>query len=207
MAAISTIWVLPFWFLRPPTIGLTLPFQPTTMPYVDLYSQPNYASIFYMTNSQFNNVGGFCPNKPTAVILHPSFLDSTWLAFQFADPRLSGPYNLIAFDMRSCGQSSCRLDARHDSWVDAADLALCFQVCQVPNRLGKKEQKLNPGLEVTSFTESYSCFRSHIRELCSTVCCFVRYFSSVSELDFNKRIRFPEMCLSLTLVNVPSPMA
>ena len=177
------------------------------MPYVDLHSQPSYASIFYITNSQFNNVGGFCPNKPTVVILHPTFLDSTWLAFQFADPRLSGPYNLIAFDMRSCGQSSCRLDARHDSWVDAADLALCFQVCQVPTRLGKKEQELNPEVEAASSAKSYSCFRILICELCSTICCFVRYFLSVSELDFNKRVRFSEMCLSLTLVNVPSPTA
>ena len=153
------------------------------MPYVDLHSQPGYASIFYITNTQFNNVGGFCPTKPTAVILHPSFLDTTWLAFQFADPRLSGPYNLIAFDMRSCGQSSCRLDARHDSWVDAADLALCFQVCQV-HQTRKKEQELNSGVDVASSTKSYSCFRSHICELCSTVCCFVRYFLSVPELDF-----------------------
>ena len=142
MAAISTIWGFALFVTEfgPSLVLRNAPFfslHPTTMPYVDLHSQPNYASIFYITNSQFNNVGGFCPTKPTAVILHPSFLDSTWLAFQFADPRLSGPFNLIAFDMRSCGQSSCVLDARHDSWVDAADLALCFQVCQVLTKLNK----------------------------------------------------------------------
>lgn len=110
------------------------------MPYVDLYSKPDYASIFYTTNAEFHNIGGFNPDKPTVVILHPLFLDSTWLGLQFADPRLNGPYNLIAFDMRTCGQSSCRLNARHDSWVDAADLALCFQVCQYPSKLAKKQK-------------------------------------------------------------------
>lgn len=174
------------------------------MPYVDLHSQPNFASIFYTTNSQFKNVGGFCPNKPTVIILHPLFLDSTWLSLQFADPRLSGPYNLIAFDMRSCGQSSCRLNPRHDSWVDAADLALCFQVC---TKLRERNRNSILGVEVASSAKSYSCFRSHICKLCPTVCCFVRYLLSVSDFSFNKWVRFPEMCLSLTLVNVPSPTA
>lgn len=129
----------------------------------------NYASIFYTTNSTFHNVGGFDPDKPTVVILHPLFLDSTWLGLQFGDPRLTRPYNLIAFDMRSCGQSSCSLNARHDSWVDAADLALCFQRLHLPP--------------------------SHILALeAISVNCALRF-----------AVLFPEMCLSLTLVNVPSP--
>ena len=105
-------------------------FLPTVlMPYIDLQSKPDYASIFYTTNTTYRNISGFHPDKPTVVILHPLLLDSSWLCLQFGDPRLNDAYNLISFDMRSCGRSFCRLDARHDSWVDAADLALCFQVC------------------------------------------------------------------------------
>ncbi|KAF8803747.1 hypothetical protein BYT27DRAFT_7195087 [Phlegmacium glaucopus] len=138
------------------------------MPYVDLHSEPDYASIFYTTNTEYHNVGGFDPDKPTVVLLHPLFLDSTWLNLQFEDPRLKS-YNLIAFDMRSCGQSSCRLDARHDSWVDAADLALCFQRLYLPP--------------------------SHILALeAISVNCALRF-----------AVLFPEMCISLALVNVPSP--
>lgn len=98
------------------------------MPYVDLESSDDYASIFYTTNTQFGNVGGFDPAKSTIVMLHPTLLDSSWLDNQFGDPRLNGNYNLIAFDMRVCGKSSCRPSGRHDSWVEAADLAFCFQV-------------------------------------------------------------------------------
>lgn len=98
------------------------------MPYVDLYSSTDYASIFYATNTPHANVGGFDPEKPTIVILHPVFLDSTWLDLQMGDIRLNAQFNLITFDMRSAGQSTCRPSGRHDNWVDAADLAFCFQV-------------------------------------------------------------------------------
>lgn len=98
------------------------------MPFVDLHSRDDYASIFYATNTAFNNVSAFDPEKPSIIALHPLFLDSTWLDNQFGDPRLSGHYNVIAFDMRTCGRSRCRSSGRHDSWVDAADLAFCCQV-------------------------------------------------------------------------------
>lgn len=98
------------------------------MPCVDLYSSADYASIFYTTNTPHANVGGFDSEKPTIVILHPVFLDSTWLDLQMGDIRLNAQFNLIAFDMRSAGQSTCRPSGRHDNWVDAADLAFCFQV-------------------------------------------------------------------------------
>jgi pimeloyl-ACP methyl ester carboxylesterase len=94
-----------------------------TMPFVDLNSGDDYASIWYMTNSPFGNVGGFCPEKPTVVLLHPMFLDSSWLHYQFSDRRLNSEFNLIAVDMRVCGKSASRPSGRHDSWVEAADLA------------------------------------------------------------------------------------
>lgn len=106
------------------------------MPWVDLHSATDYASIFYTTNTFCYNVSAFDPEKPTIVLLHPVFLDSTWLDLQMGDPRLNKEYNMIAFDMRSCGQSTCRPSGQHDSWVDAADLAFCFQV-HVSRTLGR----------------------------------------------------------------------
>jgi len=98
------------------------------MPWVDLCSADDYASIFYRTNTQYSNVSGFALDKPTIVVLHPLYLDTTWLDLQFGDARLSRAYNMIAFDVRSAGRSVCRPNGRHDSWVDAADLAFCFYV-------------------------------------------------------------------------------
>lgn len=98
------------------------------MPYVDIYSKDDYASIFYTTNTEYDSVGGFDPGRPTIIMLHPTFLDSSWLSEQFADPRLENHFNLIAFDMRVCGKSMCRTNGKHDSWVEAADVAMCSQV-------------------------------------------------------------------------------
>lgn len=98
------------------------------MPYVDLQSADDYASIYYTTNTPWSNVGGFDTEKSTVIVLHPTFLDSTWLDNQFGDPRLNTTFNLIAFDMRVCGRSTARPSGRHDSWVEAADLAFCHQV-------------------------------------------------------------------------------
>ncbi|KAF8165103.1 alpha/beta-hydrolase [Crassisporium funariophilum] len=140
------------------------------MPYVDLHSGTDYASIFYTTSSLLCNVGGFDLDKPTVVILHPVLLDTTWLDLQFEDARMQKHYNIIAFDMRSCGRSECRPSARHDSWVEAADLAFCFQKLHLP-----------------------PC---HILALEGiSIGCALRF-----------AVLFPELCLSLTLINVPSPM-
>ncbi|KIY71760.1 alpha/beta-hydrolase [Cylindrobasidium torrendii FP15055 ss-10] len=102
------------------------------MPYVDLYSEDDYASIFYLTSSPFGNAGGFISSKPTVMLLHPFFLDSSWLDNQMGDPRLYTNYNLIAFDSRVSGQSTSRPTGRYDGWVDAADLALCHMRLRLP---------------------------------------------------------------------------
>jgi pimeloyl-ACP methyl ester carboxylesterase len=99
------------------------------MPYVDLpNAHDDYASIWYITNSPSSTVGGFDPSKATVLLLHPLFLDSTWLTAQFEDPRLSSRYNLIALDARHAGQTTSRLNAKQDSWTDAADLAFTLEV-------------------------------------------------------------------------------
>lgn len=106
------------------------------MPYVDLFSSDDYASIYYTTSSPYNNVGGFDPAKPTLLVLHPLLLDTTWLDCQFGDPRLHKDFNIIAFDTRSAGKSTCVPNGRRDSWVDAADIAYCHQVRSNPGFTG-----------------------------------------------------------------------
>ncbi|KAF8076008.1 Alpha/Beta hydrolase protein [Lyophyllum atratum] len=139
------------------------------MPYVNLHCADDYASIFYTTNTRGGNVGGFHPGRPSIIILHPLFLDSSWLQLQFGDPRLVANYNLIAFDMRVCGKSSARPSGRHDSWVEAADLAFCHQALHLP-------------------------------------ACHVLALEGISiNTALRFAVLFPEMCLSLSLCNVPAP--
>ncbi|KAJ3734500.1 Alpha/Beta hydrolase protein [Lentinula guzmanii] len=139
------------------------------MPFVDIYSKDDYASIFYTTNTEYDCVGGFDPDKPTILMLHPTTLDSSWLTEQFSDPRLGSNFNLIAFDMRVCGKSTCRANGKHDSWVEAADIAMCSQMLHLPP--------------------------------CHIFACETLAVNSALRFA----ILFPEMCLSLTLCNVPAP--
>ncbi|EKM80253.1 hypothetical protein AGABI1DRAFT_39382 [Agaricus bisporus var. burnettii JB137-S8] len=102
------------------------------MPFIDLHSKDDFVSIFYITNSEFGNVGGFDPEKPTVLILHPVFLDLQWIDNHWGDPRIYQNCNLIAFDMRCSGRSVSRPSARHDNWVEAADIALCHMKLRLP---------------------------------------------------------------------------
>ena len=98
------------------------------MPYVDISTGTDYASLWYITNSPTGTVGGFDPAKPTVIMLHPIFLDSTWLYAQFEDPRLDKSFNIIAFDARCAGRTISRPNGRHDHWTDAADIAFACHV-------------------------------------------------------------------------------
>jgi hypothetical protein len=98
------------------------------MPYVDIAQGNDFASLWYITNSPTGHVSSFDPDKPTVILLHPFFLDSTWLDTQFGDPRLNGDYNLIAFDQRAAGRTLSRPNGKQDSWTDAADLAFACHV-------------------------------------------------------------------------------
>ncbi|KAH8118544.1 alpha/beta-hydrolase [Phellopilus nigrolimitatus] len=139
------------------------------MPYIDFVSKEDRVSLWYITNTRMGGIGDFDPARPVVVMLHPLFLDVTWLTTQFEDPRLSRRYNIIAFDMRSCGKSSSRPSGAHDTWVDAADLAFALQALGLPPA----------------------------------------HFFAVENLSVNAALRlaaiFPELCLSLTLINVPPP--
>ncbi|KAI0921978.1 hypothetical protein AcW1_004187 [Taiwanofungus camphoratus] len=137
------------------------------MPYVDLVSSDDYASIWYTTNAPSGNVGGFDPAKPTIVMMHPLFLDSTWMHSQMDDNRLHSGYNIVAFDTRTTGKSLFRPTGRQDLWVNAADLAHCFQHLGLPP--------------------------AHV---------FAPELSSYTALRF--AALFPDMCLSLTLCNIPA---
>lgn len=98
------------------------------MPFVDFVSSDDRVSLWYITNTLQGTVSEFDPRKPTIIMLHPIFLDSTWLNTQMEDPRLNDKFNIIAFDMRSCGRSYCKPSGAHDTWVDAADLAFAHLV-------------------------------------------------------------------------------
>lgn len=102
------------------------------MPYIDIVTKDDYASIWYMTNTPYWNVGSFDPEKPTIVMLPPLHLDSTWLFPQLDDPRLHMNYNIIALDTRLTGQSRSRLTGKYDFWVQAADIAHAFHHLQLP---------------------------------------------------------------------------
>ncbi|EMD40993.1 hypothetical protein CERSUDRAFT_44789 [Gelatoporia subvermispora B] len=137
------------------------------MPYVDLHSADDYASIWYTTNTPNGNVGSFDPSKPTIVMLHPLCLDSTWLHPQLDDPRLNSGFNIIAFDTRSTGRSYFRPSGRYDLWVNMGDLAQAFHRLHLPP--------------------------AHI---------FACELYAYTALRF--AILFPELCLSLTLCNLPT---
>jgi hypothetical protein len=114
-----------------PTIGRFsfLVLLPTpSMPYIDIAQGNDFASLWYITNSPTGHVSSFHPDKPTVILLHPFFLDSTWLDSQFGDPRLNEDHNLIAFDQRAAGRTLSRPNGRQDSWTDAADLAFACHV-------------------------------------------------------------------------------
>ncbi|OJT13183.1 hypothetical protein TRAPUB_10274 [Trametes pubescens] len=101
------------------------------MPFVDLVSSEDYAAIWYTTNAPACNVSGFDPAKPTLVMLHPLFLDSSWMHPQLDDPRLNANFNIIVFDLRTSGKSLYRPSGRYDllkSIFDAFE-ELCHLWC------------------------------------------------------------------------------
>ncbi|TFY60274.1 hypothetical protein EVG20_g7478 [Dentipellis fragilis] len=140
------------------------------MPYIDLvYAKDDYASLWYTTNSPTGAVSSFDPDKPTVILLHPIFLDSTWLDNQFDDPRINACYNLIAFDARCAGKTISRPSGKHDHWTDCADLAFaCMTLWLPPAHIWASES-----------------------------------FATNTALRF--AMLFPEMCLSITMLTVPTP--
>lgn len=98
------------------------------MPFIDLVSKDDRVSLWYTTNTPMGGTSDFDQTKPTVIMLHPLFLDSSWLNTQMEDPRLNERYNIVAFDMRTCGRSIATPSGKHDTWVDAADLAFAHLV-------------------------------------------------------------------------------
>ncbi|CAL1702087.1 unnamed protein product [Somion occarium] len=136
------------------------------MPFVDLVSKEDYASLWYYTNSPYNNVGDFKPERPTIVMLHPFIMDSTWCYPQLDDPRLNENYNIVILDTRLTGKSVCKFSGKYDLWVAAADIAHAFHHLRLP---------------------AAHIFASEVFVL----------------VALRLAILFPELCLSLTLCNVP----
>ena len=101
------------------------------MPFVDLLHPSDVVSIWYTSSSQLGTVNSLKPDKPTIVMLHPLYLNSTWLWGQMDDQRLDTAFNIVAFDTRTSGKSISTPSGMYDTWVQAADLALCFQVSEI----------------------------------------------------------------------------
>ena len=99
------------------------------MPYVDLLHPTDAVSIWYISSSRLRTVNSLPKDKPTIVMLHPLYLNSSWMWGQIDDPRLNSAFNIIAFDTRTSGKSMSTPSGLYDTWVQAADLALCLQVC------------------------------------------------------------------------------
>jgi len=118
---------------HPSVVLLSLPSRPPAMPYVDLLHPSDAVSIWYTSSSRLGTVNSLQPEKPTIVILHPLYLNSSWLWAQMDDHRLNSSYNMIAFDTRTSGKSMSAPSGMYDTWVQAADLALCFQVRMYPH--------------------------------------------------------------------------
>ena len=110
-----------------------LPTASPSMPYIDLLHPSDVVSIWYTSSSRLGTVNSLRPDKPTIVMLHPLYLNSSWLWGQMDDPRLNGAFNIIAFDTRTSGKSMSTPSGMYDTWVQAADLALCFQVASKRN--------------------------------------------------------------------------
>lgn len=86
--------------------------------------------LSYRTNFPDDDVTRLDPNLPTILLLHPLFLDSTFVEPQFAHFRAG--YNLIAFDQVSAGQTRAPLDYTRDAWADAALLARAHELLRLP---------------------------------------------------------------------------
>ncbi|KAG6331258.1 hypothetical protein ID866_7833 [Astraeus odoratus] len=159
------------------------------MPYVDIPSHRDYVSLWYRTNAVYGNVGSFEADKPTIILLHPLFLDSTWLQRHFDDPRLCSEYNMIAFDQRTMGRSRCRPSELHDCYVDAADIAHAMQVRYHPAHIVIRPESIH------RITKALFLPPSH--------------FIAFECISVNAVLRlttlWPELVLSLTLCNVPPP--
>ncbi|KAI0035623.1 alpha/beta-hydrolase [Vararia minispora EC-137] len=102
------------------------------MPYVDLFTGDDSASLWYSTNAPDGMVSGFDSSRPTIIMLHPFALDSTWVVNYLDDPRIGLKYNIIAFDSRFSGKSQTKLSGKIDYWVQAADLAYACQILHLP---------------------------------------------------------------------------
>ena len=102
------------------------------MPWLDLVSRSDWCSIWYISNGKLGTTASFDVTKPTVLLLHPVFLDSSWLRAQLDDARLNEGYNLITMDSRCHGRTKSTPSGRHDIWSEVADVAFfCHVSCAV----------------------------------------------------------------------------
>lgn len=102
------------------------------MPWCDIVSLSERVSIWYYTNSLSGNVGSLDRSKETILLIHPYFMDSSWMRLQFHDPNLKSRYNLIAYDTRNHGLTQNTPTGKLDIWVNAADIAFLHHKLGLP---------------------------------------------------------------------------
>ena len=103
------------------------------MPWLDIVSSKDWCSIWYISNGPTGVTSSFDVAKPTVLLLHPVFLDTTWLRAQMDDMRLSEGYNLVAMDARCHGRTKSTPSGLHDIWVEVADVAFFCHVSYAPH--------------------------------------------------------------------------
>lgn len=186
-----------------------------TMPWLDLVSRSDWCSIWYISNGPTGQTSSFDGAKPTVLLMHPDYLDTTWLRAQLDDARLSEGYNLVAMDTRCHGRTKSTPSGRHDIWVEAADVAFFCHVSRAiihstrfapSGYFGRVSLRKAFGAAAAPSTHACLCRRRGSDVLCTTFYIPVSLCSTgfiVPSPHSYFLIRFPEMVLSLTLCQIP----
>ncbi|KEI37783.1 uncharacterized protein L969DRAFT_601776 [Mixia osmundae IAM 14324] len=104
------------------------------MPYLDLPEQG--VSFWYRLYGQSDTLAdkdaAIDPLKPTVLFVHPTFLGLNFFESVFRDRQMRDNLNIVLLDLRLHGRTRSEVDARHDLFVTAADLAHFMAELDVP---------------------------------------------------------------------------
>ncbi|KAF8307732.1 hypothetical protein DL93DRAFT_2101092 [Clavulina sp. PMI_390] len=107
------------------------------MPYVDL--RHSEVQLYWTSNIPGDDLNCLHTHpKPLIILLHPVLLSSEWRKHQLEDPNLNRAFYMIAIDGPTSGRSKCKNylahehALKHDTWAEAAMLALFSQSLSLP---------------------------------------------------------------------------
>ncbi|KAF7360185.1 AB hydrolase-1 domain-containing protein [Mycena venus] len=102
------------------------------MPQVKIKSIAGSANIHYTISTPKNpSAKSIDKNLPTVILIHPVYIASELFELQFADPSLRR-FNLIAFDLRSHGETSGKVGATYGREEAAADVMKFMEALHLP---------------------------------------------------------------------------